>query len=84
MLGPGSQGGQQESEIFKLHQLSAFAVYGAVFGQKILPFDVGRNKVNTTCELTCTASNALGSDVSYPSIYTEKGAPIQMPLIFLG
>ena len=55
LLGPGSQGGQRESGIFKLHQMSAFAVNGAVFGQEIFPFGAGRNKVNTTCELTCTA-----------------------------
>lgn len=53
-MGPGSQHGQQESGIFKLHQMSPFTVYGAVFGLEILPFDAGRNKVATTCEVIRT------------------------------
>lgn len=53
-MGPGSQHGQQESGIFKLHQMSPFAVYGAVFGLEILSFDARRNKMATTCEVTRT------------------------------
>lgn len=32
--------------------MSPFAVYGAVFGLEILPFDAGRNKAATTCEVS--------------------------------
>lgn len=80
LLGPGSQGGQQESGIFKLHQLSVFAGHRAVFGQEILPFDDGRNKASTTCELT----QLKMFWAKMWAIYTEKGAPTQMHLIFLG
>lgn len=50
LLGPGSQDGQQESVIFKLHRMEVFAVYGDTCGQEILPFDANRNMVKT-CEL---------------------------------